>query len=138
MLFAVLAQADPSSLVGGAGWAGVGLLGSVLSWLLFIHLPAKDKLVKELVEAKDAQIKDMLDTRDALVLSLAKIGTDNDRERRQDFKESLKTMVDGFVVEIRELRRVIETVSDASRGERSLEHLRGLQTEAKAAGGGKP
>lgn len=31
------------SISGGAGWAGAGLLGLVLAWLLLVHLPAKDK-----------------------------------------------------------------------------------------------
>lgn len=38
-------------LVGNAGWAGAGLLGLVLCWLFFFHLPAKDKQVKELTDA---------------------------------------------------------------------------------------
>lgn len=48
----LLAQAsDPSDpLSGGAGWVGAGLLGAVLAWLLFIHLPAKDKLITNLMD----------------------------------------------------------------------------------------
>jgi hypothetical protein len=39
LLAAFLAQSsDPLS--GGAGWVGAGLLGAVLAWLLFVHLPA--------------------------------------------------------------------------------------------------
>ena len=45
----LLAQAtDPIS--GGAGWVGAGLLGLVLSWLLWVHLPAKDKLIKDMLD----------------------------------------------------------------------------------------
>lgn len=50
--------ADPIS--GGAGWVGAGLLGLVLSWLLLVHLPAKDKQIKELAEAKDNQLEKLL------------------------------------------------------------------------------
>lgn len=63
MCFAQAAQgaangADPIS--GGAGWIGAGLLGAVLSWLLFIHLPAKDKQVREMI---DFQAKERLEER---------------------------------------------------------------------------
>lgn len=51
--FILLAQSsDPIS--GGAGWIGAGLLGLVLSWVFFWHLPAKDKQVKEIIEGCDA------------------------------------------------------------------------------------
>lgn len=56
----LLAQAiEPIS--GGAGWVGAGLLGAVLAWLLLVHIPAKDKQIKDLIEAKDAQYERMLD-----------------------------------------------------------------------------
>lgn len=47
----VLAQANPPGFAGGgeAGWVGTGLLGAVLSWLMFVHLPAKDKQHKEML-----------------------------------------------------------------------------------------
>lgn len=44
------------AFAGGSGWAGAGLLGLVLSWLLLKHLPEKDKLLLDLINAKDAQI----------------------------------------------------------------------------------
>lgn len=59
-MLAVFAQAvatDPIS--GGAGWVGAGLLGLLLGWLLMVHLPAKDKILKEFMEAKDAHVKHM-------------------------------------------------------------------------------
>ena len=40
------AQLDPAS-----GWASFGIAGLVLSWLLMIHLPAKDKQLKEFLDA---------------------------------------------------------------------------------------
>lgn len=52
----VFAQSvDPIS--GGAGWVGAGLLGAVLAWLCFIHLPAKDKQLKDHLTAKDETLK---------------------------------------------------------------------------------
>lgn len=57
-LLAILAQttlpADPLS--NGGGWFGAGLLGLVLAWLLFKHLPAKDQQIKDLVDDKDARL----------------------------------------------------------------------------------
>lgn len=54
----------PSEIVGTTGWVGAGLLGLVLAWLLGIHLPAKDKQIRELLdtgikqmEVKDAQLE---------------------------------------------------------------------------------
>lgn len=38
------------SLSGGAGWAGAGLLGLVLGWLLLFHLPQKDKQLREILD----------------------------------------------------------------------------------------
>jgi len=47
-MFDLFAQTtDPIS--GGAGWVGTGLLGGVLSWLMFVYLPAKDKQIRELL-----------------------------------------------------------------------------------------
>ena len=50
-MWILFSQGDP--IAGGAGWVGAGLLGGVLSWLLFVHLPSKDKQLKEFMEAKD-------------------------------------------------------------------------------------
>lgn len=57
--FVLFAQVtDPLS--GGAGWVGAGLLGAVLAWLLFVHLPGKDKQVGDLVNLKDQQVTAMM------------------------------------------------------------------------------
>jgi hypothetical protein len=40
----------------GSGWAGAGLLGMVLGWLLLVHLPAKDKMLLQLIDSKDKAI----------------------------------------------------------------------------------
>jgi hypothetical protein len=61
---------DPTSLSGGAGWVGAGLLGAVLSWLLLIHLPAKDKQFTSLTEVKDAQIRSIIDSKDRQLTEL--------------------------------------------------------------------
>ena len=43
----LLAQMDP--ITGNSGWIGAGLLGAVLSWLMLVHLPAKDKQIREIM-----------------------------------------------------------------------------------------
>lgn len=50
----LIAQA---TLAGAEGWVGTGLLGTVLGWLLLVHLPAKDKQLKELLEAQAEERK---------------------------------------------------------------------------------
>lgn len=50
-LLCLLAQMDPpAALSGSAGWVGAGMLGLVMSWLLLVHLPAKDKQMKDMVD----------------------------------------------------------------------------------------
>ena len=67
------------SLGGTTGWVGTGILGAVLSWLMFIHLPAKDKQLKELLESKDGLIQGMIDRHNA-----------NMRDVSVDFKNALE------------------------------------------------
>lgn len=49
----LVAQSDPIS--GGAGWIGAGLLGAVLAWLTMVHLPAKDKQLKDILDRQEAE-----------------------------------------------------------------------------------
>lgn len=77
-LFAqVLAQVPTDPLSGGAGWVGAGLLGAVLAWLMFVHLPAKDKQA----EAKDAKIASIVEIKDK---QIAAILTENTLERERE------------------------------------------------------
>lgn len=62
----LLAQVDPISAFGAAGWSSFGIAGLILGWLLGIHLPAKDKQVKELNETKDR----LLEKKDEVCASL--------------------------------------------------------------------
>src|ERR1700735_83114 len=72
----LFADADPISLPGGAALIGTSLLGSVLGWMFFVHLPAKDK-----------QMKEMMDSKDKLAVDTANIAAAAEKERRADFKE---------------------------------------------------
>jgi hypothetical protein len=81
---ALLAQASSGIEVvtGGAGWAGAGLLGLVLGWLLLKHLPEKDAQIERLIKRHDE--------------ALDKAGKDHEtelREARQDFKEALAVII---------------------------------------------
>ena len=53
VLTLLLAQLSTEALSGSSGWIGTGLLGAVLSWLLFVHLPSKDKQLTLLMDGKD-------------------------------------------------------------------------------------
>lgn len=97
------AQSDLQSLSGGAGWVGTGLLGTVLAWLLGIHLPAKDK-----------QIKEMIESRDKLALDMAKMAAESDKGRRDDFKDALKVISTDF-------KDSLKTVGEYTTGE--MRHL---------------
>jgi hypothetical protein len=116
LAFAQVNSSDPIS--GGAGWVGAGLLGLVLGWLLFVHLPAKDKQLAALIESKDKQIADLVTSnnrqigelvasRDAFVRELTHNFRDamqvaavaaavQDKERREDYKASLSTIVNHY------------------------------------------
>ena len=100
-LLALFAEAAPS-LAGEAGWVGTGLLGAVLGWLLFVHLPAKDKQFRDIVDK-------LLDRNDQ------QTGT-----MQQTFRDSLKDVVNHCESEFREMRATfedkIEAVVEALKG----------------------
>jgi hypothetical protein len=56
----IYGQSGADILGGNAGWAGAGLLGLVLAWLLLKHLPDRDKQNAE----KDKQITDLITRND--------------------------------------------------------------------------
>lgn len=55
-MLVLLADIDPLS--GGAGWAGAGLLGLVLAWVLFVNIPARDKAAKDSLDEFRAYVHD--------------------------------------------------------------------------------
>lgn len=67
-----------SAIAGSSGWVGAGLLGLVLCWLLFFHLPAKDK-----------QLAAMIGEHNLLVAGLHK---DCQTERTQQFTNYKATL----------------------------------------------
>lgn len=74
--------ADADTLLSGSGWTGAGLLGSVLAWLLFRHLPAKDEQVKGMIERYDAAMDRLIDRHEKSLT-----------EARTEFRESLEAVV---------------------------------------------
>jgi hypothetical protein len=91
ILLAEASVTDPIS--GGAGWAGAGLLSGVLGWLLFWHLPNKDKQITGLIESRDAAVKSLAADYRASLLELTNRFIETDKERRSDYKESLQVVV---------------------------------------------
>jgi len=63
----LIAQIAADPISGGAGWIGAGLLGAVLAWLMFVHLPGKDKLIRELQAESQAFVQRLMDRHDAAV-----------------------------------------------------------------------
>jgi hypothetical protein len=92
-LMMVIGQTDITSLSGGAGWVGAGLLGSVLGWLLIIHLPAKDKQIKEFVDNSNVRM-------DTVIKSYR----EDINQQRGDFAESLTKVISHCDNEAKQLR----------------------------------
>ena len=99
-LLVLFAQVATDPLSGGAGWVGTGLLGSVLGWLLFVHLPNKDKQILGLIESRDKLIEKITtEFRDSVAKFVEQSET-RDKERRNDFREALKQVTDSCEREI--------------------------------------
>lgn len=100
----LFAQAD--ALSGGAGWAGAGLLGLVLSWLLLKHLPEKDR-----------QIKDLLDSANTRADFIASRHWEENRETQKQFQITLERVIQHCEKEMtgitNTLREKIEQLEEA-------------------------
>jgi hypothetical protein len=76
---------DPSS-----GWVGAGLLGAVLAWLMFRHLPAKDGQMTQFVQDKDKHVE-TITTKFITAIESARLDAKADRElARLDLSEERK------------------------------------------------
>lgn len=53
--------ADADVLAGGSGWAGAGMLGCVLGWLLFRHIPSLTDSHVRLVQQLSSDFKESLE-----------------------------------------------------------------------------
>jgi hypothetical protein len=124
VLFAQQLPPD-TSVPGATGWVGTGLLGTVLAWLLLVHLPTKDNAwakdsIKSIVEANRLS---MIDIAAGFKTNIADILSHHqtiDAERRAASKEALDSVLkhceaefSGIVKEVKtELERVGTVVTD--------------------------
>jgi hypothetical protein len=149
VLLLVIAQATvPGALDGitGAGWVGTGLLSSVLGWIFFAHIPAKDKQIAGLIESHAAQVreltvahqdavKSLVATNQDAVKSLAtdfrvaiadleKRASEMDRERRHDFNGQLQMVTNHYEKELsltnQAIRRDLDEMSGVMGDLRSM------------------
>lgn len=101
MLFALfIAQVVNPVPEPNAGWVGAGLLGSVLAWLMFKHLPSKDEQVRLLIEMKDKQI--------AAILAENLLDRERERTDRHDrnnvFQKTLNEMAIAYGQQMRDIQ----------------------------------
>lgn len=81
---------DITGIISLGGWAGAGLLGCVLAWLLFLHLPNKDKQLKEFIDAKDRHVETMVANCETEIQSLADQFAKQLHESRVDYVTQLR------------------------------------------------
>lgn len=114
----LLAQSQPNldSLTGGAGWVGAGLLGLVLAWLLFVRMPAWDKLMNEKDERHTQVIREITKAHDE-TFAKAEI------QRRADFQVAITTITDSHT---RNMKNVVDHC------EREITTLREINKETSA------
>lgn len=111
----LIAATIPETLGGDAGWVGTGLLGGVLSWLLFWHLPAKDKQVTDIIDKNNA-----LNEREALAHA------ESQKVIRTEFHASLKDLGDRYE---KHLQRVVDHCKEESAiMQQTIRDLKGRST----------
>jgi hypothetical protein len=116
-VFALLSVESIDPISGGAGWVGTGLLGLVLAWLLLVHLPQKDRQIKEPIESKDARINTLLEQKWAALQAMS-----------TDHKDTIEAMAGEF-------RSAAEGAHDhCERGIERLASLLGLPRLGNARG----
>lgn len=81
------------ALGGWAGWITSIMSGGVLVWLLFWHLPAKDKQLSDIIAKKDEQYKEQAQGCEERINRLAEEFSKNTAQMRTDFKEALNIVV---------------------------------------------
>lgn len=92
MPFAITIFGQVENLSGASGWAGAGLLGLVLAWLLLVHLPNKDKRETALIEAKDKAVAELVKAFKEETSALRSTFKDEAREQRQAFESVIDEM----------------------------------------------
>ena len=89
------AQTDVVS--GLPGWVvaitTVGLLGPVLYWLCYVHLPAKDTQMEKLIKAKDDLAKELADRNEKNVAKIVEAYEKESQGARNEFKTAISTIL---------------------------------------------
>lgn len=91
MLLAQGSGVEPLS--GGAGWVGAGLLSLVLGWLLFRHLPEKDRLILLIIDSRDKMMSDLHNRHSEVIKSLGASITTAVERVTSHCKEELEVIV---------------------------------------------
>lgn len=90
MDLAILAQGiDPASATAWATGSAAGLLGLVLFWLAYSHLPGKDKQITDIVTVYNART----DAKDAQIMLLVNTTISVGDIQRKDFTVALDKVV---------------------------------------------
>lgn len=97
----VFAQTAVDPISGGAGWVGAGLLGLVLGWLLLVHLPNKDKQMKDYVTDKDTQLNTYISDKDKQMDKMLADAELSSIRQGNDFKEALVQITEHCAAEMK-------------------------------------
>lgn len=108
----LLAQTGISPLSGHEGWVGAGLLGAVLAWLLFVHLPAKDKQINDHVKSRD-ELADRLESKyEAALVKVVSTQSDALKEQRARHEAVLKLVIEHCDKESLQISKTMESAMD--------------------------
>lgn len=90
----ILAQAGsgPDASAVASGWVGAGLLGLVLSWIFFKHLPAKDDQIERLIKSKDVAIKEMIEFKDKQIETNQEICKEEQKQAHQSHERQMEML----------------------------------------------
>jgi hypothetical protein len=81
---------------GASGWASAGLLTGVLGWLLFVHLPAKDKQMKEVIADYTRMVREVINDCDAHNAKIMADAVTANERQRSDFREALRMVTEAM------------------------------------------
>lgn len=92
---AVSAAAGDSTidtLAGNSGWAGAGLLGLVLSWLLLWHLPAKDTQLAAMHASQQAHVESITKLHASEMKDIVAAFVQESREQRAESRAEFQML----------------------------------------------
>lgn len=83
---------DPVTTI-ASGWVGTGLLGGILAWLLFVHLPNKDKQLEKIMATHDSQMDAALKAYREELKVERQLCEERDRRLTDTIKENNRALV---------------------------------------------